>query len=126
MARKKEQGKTLWDPSDTPPVVDEYLDSYGSEFSEVDFISSYYPYSGCTSKYFKKVPSGELVVNLKDETKPQWKLKFDRVANPVTADLLVAAERLGAEMESDHGGSSFRWMGGSQGRALPGEREGRD
>ena len=101
--------ETLWAQSSLTPSVGKYIKAFGGEFN-TEFMESEFPYSGRPSNAFRRItrpdPS-EHGERFEDRGHGCWALKRDHILNPLTADLLAAADAMGGTPETDSA-STFR------------------
>jgi hypothetical protein len=90
---------TLWTQNEPSPSVGLYLRSFRGEF-DTDSIESEYPYQGLASKAFRRVttiPRREGYGRFEGQGNGCWGIRMDSILNPLTADLLAAADALGGQ-----------------------------
>jgi len=106
--------KALWTPINTTPSVNRYLNYYGNEFA-TDFIKPNYPYEGPASKTFRKISnldySRDWERRLEEMGNGCWAVRRDEMLNPLTADLLAAADLLGGVQHRNSSSAAYGGMG---------------
>ena len=105
--------KSLWNQKSLTPSVSKYFAAYRGEF-DTDWIESNYPYQGPPSDAFRrltKINSYEGFGRFEGKGIGCWGLRGDRTLNPLTADLLAAADALGGKLESESSSEYPRGMG---------------
>ena len=109
MRMKGHRPETLWTQNSLTPSVRKYIDAFGGEFS-AEFMESEFPYRGRSSDAFRritKVDPSEHDERFEGRGHGCWALKRDHILNPLTADLLAAADVMGGKAETDSA-STFR------------------
>ena len=92
----------LWESETPPRSVEAYFNAHAGEF-DCEGLSSDYPYSGPASRYFVLSPEKDPRPHLErfdHIPAPCWEVPTRKILNPLTADLLAAAEFLGSEIGS--------------------------
>ena len=95
--------KSLWSQKSLTPSVSNYFAAYLGEF-DTDWIESDYPHQGPPSDAFRRltrINSHDGYDRFKGKGIGCWGLRRDRTLNPLTADLLAAADALGGKLESE-------------------------
>ena len=103
--------ESLWNQKALTPSVSKYIRAYRGEF-DADSIESEFLYRGPASAAFRrltKIDPSEGFDRFEGRGSGLWTLRNDRILNPLTADLLAAADTLGGELETK---SSSAFPGG--------------
>jgi len=102
MSTATHRPRSLWTAESRTPSVSKYFRAYRGEFS-TDGIESDFPYQGPASGAFRRLTQinpKEGFDRFADKGIGCWGLRRDSTLNPLTADLLAAADVLGGELES--------------------------
>jgi hypothetical protein len=100
MSESNPRPDVIWSQKFQTPGVKKYFSKYRGEFM-TDWIDSKYPYKGKASSAFRlvtKMKSWEAEERFEGGGNGCWALKRDGTLNDLTADLLAAADALGAKL----------------------------
>jgi len=120
MTAEEPREKVFWDPENPPRSVAKYLSAFMGEFDQVTEVASDFPYDGKASSAFRKIRTPEQnkwYTRFDGLGEGCWAPKRDGILNNLTADLLAAAEFLGAEMHT-RGSSALPGGIGADGRFI--------
>jgi hypothetical protein len=102
MSESDQRPDVIWSRKFQTAGVRKYFSIYRGEFT-TDWINSNYPYKGKASSAFRlvtKMESWEAEERFEGGGNGCWALKRDGPLNDLTADLLAAADALGAKLQT--------------------------